>query len=448
MSSIGSIASHFASSAAVAGIDLISSANAKGVGALFEKGSAPAGETYKQVLHDEALEPAWETLFCSILTKIAKSITPNIPEQITMIPGKLIGAAWHWGLTSHQSTNTSHIIKDENTAKKLTTTFYNSCVKGPSEWLLDICGLGEGKKNNFLKFGLSQIGIFSLLSFGLKNTEENLPGVNLDSDESFATSLLKGAGYTVVEQATYAASQAIRFYTDFSQSEFNFGKEKKEEPKGIIEKFKRTLEDKDAWAKSWANVVNERFFPGHILSGIAASMSTWYFGKNIPKVTAAALGEFPTMLLNRIMNAHRRRATKDVIEYKTFVKDGKNIQIPVGVKKDGENRAKNYRFSNTALDNVLDFGDLLFNKLRDSLTTVVASVFRGNRSLEDYRAELIQSREISEEFLQKSSAVTIAKLLKEGAKEFKPFLEETPVAPSLNDKPTKLTVSVVAAPAG
>lgn len=421
MSSIGSIASHFASSAAVAGIDLISTANSKGIPALIERGSGKPSEIYKQVLHDEALEPAWETLFCSILTKVARSVTPNIPEQITMIPGKLFGAAWHWGLTSRQSTNTSHQIKDEE--KSILNNFYDTFVKGPSEFMLSACGLGKGE-SNFLKFGLSQLGLFSLLSFGLKNTEENLPGVNLDSDDSFTTSLLKGAGYTLVEQATYAASQAIRFYTDFGQREFNFGKEVKEEPKSFMDKFRRTIQDKDAWAKSWANVINEKFFPGHILSGIAASISTWTFGKSIPRVTAAALGEFPTMILNRILNSHRRRATKDIIEYKTFTKDGEEIQVPVGIKKIGNIRAKNYRFHGTSLDRVLDFGDLLFNRLRDSLTTVVASVFRGNTPLEEYKNDLIQSREISEDYLQKSSAITIAKLISDGAKESKLSLVE------------------------
>lgn len=419
MSSIGAIASHFASSAAVAGIDLISSANAKGLGALLEKGSESPGETYKQVLHDEALEPAWETLFCSILTKIAKSITPNIPEQITMIPGKLIGAAWHWGITSDQSTNTSHIAKDGNSSKRLTANFYNSFVKGPSEWLLDKCGLGENKKGNFLKFGLSQIGIFSLLSFGLKNTEENLPGVNLDSNDSFTTSLMKGAGYTIVEQATYAASQAIRFYTDF-RDEFNFGKDIKPLPeaKNFIERIKNTLKDKDAWAKSWTTVVNERFFPGHILSGIAASLGTWYFGKSIPKVTAAALGEFPTMFLNRVMNAHRRRATKDKLKYETYqTKDGKEERIAVGFDKDGNNnRVKNYRFHGSAFDSILNTGDFIFDKLRDSLITVIASVFRGNRNLEDYKNELLQTRDINEDFLKHHSKEAIYKIEKEGGR--------------------------------
>lgn len=339
MTSIATIASHIATSGAVAGIDLISSANAKGLGALLEDKRRPAGEIYKQILHDEALEPMWETFFCSILTKIAKTITPNVPEQITMIPGKLLGAAWHWGITSHQSTNKTAIVADAEKDQGVGAAFYNAFVKGPSELALKLTGLGEGD-SNFLKFGLSQLGIFSLLSFGLRNTEENLPGVNLDSDDSFTKSLLKGAGYTVVEQATYIASQAIRYYTDF------------------YDEFKQNNNSKTSIiAKSLANVINERFFPGHILSGIAASMSTWYFGKSMPRVTAAAIGEFPTMLLNRVMNCHRRRATKEIY-------DGESKSI-----------VANYRFNDTGFKNFLSTCDTMFDTLRNKLIGVVSSIF-------------------------------------------------------------------------
>ena len=304
MSSIRAIANNLgigsiSSSLAVAMLDLIASGNAKGLGSIFERKDKTATQIYQNTLRDEGLEPMWGTFFCSILTKIAKTITPAVPEQITMIPGKLIGAAWHWAITSDQSTNREKLNEgNDNNNNNPFANFFDAFVRRPSDYILRLCGLGnDNKDTNFLKFGLTQLGLFGLGSYFLHNSEENLPGINIDSDESALKCIAKGLGYTMVEQVTYAISQTMRFFIDFKKDEFG----------------------KNAFAKAVANVVNERFFPGHIISGLAASVSTYFLGKRIPKTTAAAIAQFPTMFLNRLVNSHRRRATKDIM------KDGQRI---------------------------------------------------------------------------------------------------------------------------
>ncbi len=370
MISISAITREIATSATVAVTDLISSGNSKAIGALLERNDKPAQEIYTKILHDEGLEPMWETFFCSILTKISKVLTPNVPEQIAMIPGKLIGAAWHWAITSEQSTN-KEILNDVENGEicarnsevkegNVFTKFYNNVVKGPSDYVLNLLGMRETNPN-FLLYGLSQVGLFGLTSLGLKTTEaeENLPGVNLDSDESLLKNIWRGLGYTCIEQATYAMSQATRFYTDFK------------------DEFKT-----NAIAKTLANVVNERFFPGHIISGIAASLSTYCFGKIIPKTTAAALAEFPMMLFNRVVNCRRRRATKDAVD-------------------ENNNIIKNHRFQGGTFDKVLDCCDYIFDPCRNKLLDVITSIFRGNTDAVTFKEELTNSFNIDKEQIRK-----------------------------------------------
>lgn len=337
----------------VAMLDLISSGNAKGIGSICERKDKTAAQTYQHTLHDEGLEPMWETFFCSLLTKAAKIITPAIPEQITMIPGKLIGAAWHWAITSYQSTNRERLNGGNgNNQRSSIADFFETFVKRPSDYVLKFCGLGSSENDtNFLKFGLTQLGLFGIGSYFLSNSEENLPGVNIDSGEPSLKCLAKGLGYTVVEQITYAMSQIMRFYIDFKDE---FGK--------------------NALAKATANVINERFFPGHILAGIAASISTYLLGKHIPKTTAAALGEFPMMLLNRVMNCHKRRATKDIIV-------------------DGE-RVTNYNAEpGGRFEGFLKLCDKAMDPLRNSLVSLVSKIFNVKEE------ELKESFDIPEETL-------------------------------------------------
>ncbi len=358
---IGAITREIATSATVAVTDLISSGNSKGLGALFERRDKPAQEIYTKILHDEGLEPLWETFFCSILTKLAKAVTPNVPEQIAMIPGKLIGAAWHWKITSDQSTNRERLNGAEdghNKGGNFFTNFYNTVIKGPSDCVLNTIGLRK-ENPNFLLYGLSQAGLFTLASLGLKNTEENLPGVNLDSDESVLKNVVRGLGYTCIEQATYAISQATRFYTDFK------------------DEFKT-----NAIAKTMANVVNERFFPGHLISGIAASLSTYFFGKIIPKTTAAALAEFPAMLFNRVANCRRRRATSKAIDEKG-------------------NIIANHKFQGGVLDKLLDISDSVFNPLRNKFIDGIVWACKGKEDAETFKKELIQSFDMDEEVIRK-----------------------------------------------
>ncbi len=339
----------------VAMLDLISSGNAKGIGSICERKDKTAAQTYQHTLHDEGLEPMWETFFCSLLTKAAKIITPAVPEQITMIPGKLIGAAWHWAITSYQSTHREKLNgSTDNNKKSSIADFFETFVKKPSDYVLKLCGLGDSEKDtNFLKFGLTQLGLFGIGSYFLSNSEENLPGVNIDSDESVFKCMAKGLGYTVVEQVTYAMSQIMRFCIDFKDS---FGK--------------------NVLAKATANVINERFLPGHMLAGIAASISTYFLGKHIPKTTAAALGEFPMMLLNRIVNCHRKRATKDII-------------------KDGE-RVTNYNAEpGGRFDGFLKLCDKVLDRSRNSLVRLVSKIFNVKED------ELKKSFDIPEEVLMK-----------------------------------------------
>ncbi len=340
MSSVDAITSGLRTSAvarslAIAMLDLISSGNSKGIGSILERKDKTPAQIYQNTLRDEGLEPMWETFFCSILTKIAKVITPSIPEQITMIPGKLIGAAWHWCITSRQSTNREKLNCSNGEKNGGVAGFFDTFIKRPSDYVLKLCGLGDNTTNtNFVKFGLTQLGLFGLGSWYLSSAEENLPGVDIDSDESAFKCLAKGLGYTVVEQATYAMSQIMRFYIDFKDE---FGK--------------------NALAKAAANVANERFFPGHIISGIAASVSTYFLGKHIPKTTAAAIAEFPTMLLNRVLNCHRRRATKDII-----TEDGKRIS--------------NYRAQEGGrFEGLLGLCDKVMDPLRNGLVTLISKTF-------------------------------------------------------------------------
>ena len=360
-------------SGVVAMLDLISSANAKGVGAVFERDDKTPREHYSQVLHDEGLEPMWETFFCSLFTKASKILTPRVPEQISMIPGKLIGAAWHWAITSHQATNTENINGNErkngNGGDNLFSAFYNAIIKGPSEFALKLCGL-KGRNANFIWYGISQLGIFGLGSLALRNAEENLPGVNIDSDESFLKSLSKGIGYTIVEQLTYVASQGIRYYTDF----------KKE--------FKNNVA-----AKSLANVIHERFFPGHIFSGITAALSTYCFGKYIPKTTAAAIGEFPMMALNRVVNCNKRRATKYKVEQDV---DPKTSKVSYWYPTKNKTEMWNYRFNaSETFNSFLAFCDRMFDKSKDTLIKLVSKVFRVDiKELKDSFTRNLERREL------------------------------------------------------
>lgn len=328
----------------------IASANASAIGGLVERKDDEPHNVYAQTLRDEGLEHLWSFFTSSVLANIAKVVTPNIPEQITILPGKLIGAIWHWATSSSQSINRS--IVDEGKKHSLdnsfSTGFYKSILKNPSEILLNTSGLGE-KNRNFVKYALSQIGLFGLCSYALsKADEENLPGINLNDEDSSWKNIFKGAGYLITEQMAYFISQTARLYIDFKDE---FGK--------------------NALAKSIANTLNEKFIPGHLLSAISGATSTYYLGKYIPKTTAAVIGEFPFKLLNRIANADRRRSTKKAITEKGKVVD-------------------NHRLSK----NETNFLNTLFNPMRQRLIKATGVLFNVEES------ELRKTFDIDKEHLR------------------------------------------------
>ena len=367
-------------SLATAVADTVATGNAKALGGIFEDNSRPPAEILRRIITDEAAETPWETLFSSMLAKLSKEITPNVPEQIAIIPGKLLGAAWHWAITSHQSINREKLnikTNKNNNGKQnnLFTEFYDTFLHKPSEFMLKACGLGKERSNLWL-YGASQLGVFGLSALALWNSNENLPGVNIDQDESKLRSLAKGFGYTIVEQFTYTASQITRFYMDFK------------------EEFKTNV-----WAKCIANVINERFLIGHVLSGISASLSTYLLGKYIPKTSAAAIGEFPFAFLNRIVNCRRRRATKDTV--------GEN-----------NNRIPNYRFHDSkGYNKFLDLCDSVLNPIREKLIDLVVWISRGKKSKEEFKEEIKKSFNVDLKILKEHKELQLKEQQSNFAKE-------------------------------
>ncbi|GEM_PF-2436422 len=340
-------------------VDYTATVNSKVIGGIIEKKDESAGTVASKVAHDEGLEPFWETLFCSILTKLSDVVTPKVPHQIVIIPGKLLGSLWHWLSTDYRSLNAQ--AQNGNGKKKeknLLGKFYDNFIEEPTNFYQKMCGLND-ENSSFIRYGISQAGIFGLTSYLLKNTEEELPGVDIDPDEGKLISLYKGLGYTLVEQATYAVSQITRYCINFNE-EFS---------KDPGKQF-----DKNVLAKAIANVVNERFFPGHLLAGISASVSTYLLGNKMPKITAAALGEFPAMFLNRVMNCHKRRATKYQIGHQLDSK-GHITDSWYWLDQNGQ-KIKNYRMSNSSgFTGLLDLGDRIFEGPRKWMIKLVSSIF-------------------------------------------------------------------------
>ncbi len=363
----------------IAAIDLISTANGKALGAAaFERTDVPFTENFVQTLHDEALEPFWATTVSSMLAEFSTRITPWVPEQIAIIPGKLLGEAWHWLITSDQSTNKGALRGATNGNGKsdsILASFFDTFVKKPSDLVLRLCGMNE-KEGNFLWYTLSQLGFVGLASYSLTgDDEENLPGVNIDTSDSFLAATAKGVGYTLVEQGTYAISQTLRFFIDFRE-EFGW---KKGENISFSEK-------KQVWGKVLANVVNERLLPGHIFLGMSSGLSTYYLRKVfdwMPRTTAAAIGEFPMSLLNRMINCRDRRATKDKIEI------DENGKKKYKLDESG-NKIANYRFSDSKVFNsILDGWDSVIKKPKELMLSWLAAAFCGDKDKEQYKKELI-----------------------------------------------------------
>ncbi len=370
----------------IAAIDLISTANGKALGAAaFERTDKPFQETFVKILNDEALEPFWATTVSSVLAKISEKVTPWVPEQIAIIPGKLLGEAWHWLITSTTSTNRENCTGNDKD-KNIFANFFETFVKKPSDLVLQFCGMKE-KEGNFLWYTLSQLGIVGLASYSLVgDDEENLPGVNIDTDDSFLVATAKGIGYTLVEQATFAISQTFRFFIDF-RDQFGW----REKSKDMTVKDMTSSEKKQVWGKVLANVMNERMLPGHILLGMSSGLSTYYLRKVfdwLPRTTAAAIGEMPMAALNRLLNCRDRRATK----YKVIEEDGKKSYA----HDESGNKIHNYRFNDsTVFNKMLDCWDSIIKKPKDIVFDWLAGTFCADKDKEKYKKELEASMEMN-----------------------------------------------------
>ena len=362
----------FTRAVTIAGIDLISTANGKAYGAaLFERKDKDFKETFIQTLHDEGLEPFWATIVSSLLGELSAKVTPFIPEQVAIIPGKLLGEAWHWLITGRQSINQQN-LNGKDKEESIFETFFQTFVKKPSDLLLKVCGLGE-KEGNFTWYAISQIGIFSGLSLLLKGDDvENLPGVNLDKNESALTNIMRGLGYTIVEQATFAISQTARFYIDF-KDEFS-------------------KNGGNPLAKAIANVVNERLVPGHILLGISSSVSTYFLPDvlGIPKTAAAAIGEFPMTIINRMLNCRDRRATKYLVEEST---DSEGKIVKKYRLDESGNKIPNYRFSDSkGFNKFLDVCDSILEPFKDKMFGLISHFACSDKDKrEEFKKELKDS---------------------------------------------------------
>ena len=356
-----------ASSFLVGLTDMASSGLAKTVRAITEMGDKKPAAVAHRIAHEEGLETFWDTLVSSILTKISDVVTPFVPHQIVIIPGKLMGSLIHWLSTTHMNTNTQ--IQNGNGNKKqdlnLFGKIYEYIVKKPTDYYLRAFGLKENG-GSFFRYLLTQLGLIGFSGLLLKklDKDEELPGVNIDKDEGALKSTLKGIGYTFIEQLTYSVSQVLRYVVDFG-NEFggeNWSKSKEK--------------TKEVWAKALAVACNERLFPGHLLGGLGASLSTYFLGKTIPKVTAATFGELPGMALS-LLNCHRRRATKYQFEYGTYNENGKAVTLPIAYKKEDGKKIFNYRFNKSPIFNsVLKCSDFVLNFFREGSVKLISTIFK------------------------------------------------------------------------
>ena len=245
-----------------------------------------------------------------------------------------------------------------------------------------LCGLGE-KGGNFLWYAITQVAVLGIASYSLKDDqEENLPGVNIDPEGSPLSNIAKGLGYTFVEQTTFALSQGVRFYIDFNE-EFGGGK-------NWHKKDKDGSKRKEVMAKVMANLVNERLLPGHILLGLSSAISTYLLGSIIPKTTAAAIGEFPMSILNRMLNCRQRRATKYVMEEK-YDDKGKLIEQKHKLDKKG-NKIWNYRFNpSKTFNTILDMFDAGTRGVKELSLDLITNMFRGETDAKRFKKKLKDS---------------------------------------------------------
>ena len=349
-------------------LDAIGSTIPKAAVATLEDKTKSPQALARQCILDEMPETFWKAFTGSILVKIAKIVTPNVPEQIVIMPGELIGSFMHWLTATHQSLNKTAISATNFVGTKFTfaKSFFNNFIRKPMDLGMHFLGIDKsGTEMNFLKFGLSNLGLFTLGTLALRGAEdENIPGINMDHNDPPLTSALKTIGYTAVEQGTHLFSQIMRYYIDYKDE---FGK-------------KNTL------AKAVANAINEKTIPGNILSALGGCFSTLWLGRYIPKSAAAALGEALPKGFTRLVEFRQRRSTKEAIDEKG-------------------RRVANYRYQDVPWFNkMLDGFDYVFKPVRMWLiNNVVAKIFKPeNTKLEDFRKELVSSFDRREDLLIKA----------------------------------------------
>lgn len=354
-------------------LDAIGSTTPKAIVASLESKVQSPQQLARQCVIDEGPETFWKALTGSLLAKVAKTVTPSIPEQVVIIPGELIGSLMHWLTATYQSLNKSGLVAANYVSKQKTVIkeFFNKFIKKPTEIFLKIIGLDSVDEKHpmvpFTRFIMSQAALFGLGTYVLKGHEgENIPGINVDHNDSALTNFFKTISYVLVEQGTHIASQTMRYFIDYRREFIKHGGK--------------------PLAKALANVVNERTVPGHMLSALTACLSTLGLGKYLPKSAAAALGEAPMKFFERIVTLKLRRSTK-------HAKDNNGNIVP------------GHRLTETGLDwlnGFIDFFDKRFKPIRESIINkMIAPVFKpSNMSIEEFRKELIESLDRKKELLQ------------------------------------------------
>lgn len=376
--SIGALALSLFRTGVTATFDSMGSTFPKAAVAAVEDGTQSKVHLARQCLVDEGPEVFWKTVVGSVFVKVMKAIAPAIPEQIANFPGEMLGAYLHWHSASHQCKNgeAQRAVSGEKKPGILQNLF-STRIKPLINDALKFVGLPEKDADvSFMRFAIIQSVLFTGGALALKGAEEeNIPGMNMNHEDSKLTTFFKIAGYTLFEQCTHMFSQTMRYYIDYKK-EF-LGEDRKNRNIGAL--------NKDILAKALANTFHERGFPGNIPSAITGCLSTLWLGKYIPKSIAGALGEAPAKGLERILTLHLRRSTKDRLNEK------------------GE-RVPNYRKDSYGiLDGALKVSDFLFNGIRNFIVRkIVAPMFKPEEvDIKDYIKELENSYNMSDERLRK-----------------------------------------------
>lgn len=349
-------------------LDAIATSGAKAVIAPLEDKTKSPEHLAIKCIEDEGPETFWKAALGSVLAKLKNHFAPFIPEQFVNIPCDLLGAHLHWKSAAHQSLDktTSQAGSGLKQEPTLLDRFFDTCIKTPTDNVLQFIGFNKQEhKLSFARFGLANALAFLLGIYALKGSDnDNLPGVNIDRDDSKSTTVFKTLGYVIIEQFTHIGSQWMRYYQSYKEE---FGK-------------------KFALSKSLANTINEKTFPGNFISAFGACLSTFWFGDKISKSAAGALGEVIPKTFTRLLEARLRRTTKDVYDEKSETK-----------------RASNHWISDMKwLNRTLDVIDTPFVAMkRFTIDKIVAPLFKpADMSVNDFRNELYSSFDLPIETLK------------------------------------------------